>query len=67
MLGGVKERALEGYSLGLVASSTRVALSTIAGLESPELSPRQREGREVPSQANMVGTGRHCLEEMGAG
>lgn len=66
MLGGVKEGALEGYSVGLVASSTTVALSTTAGLESLELSPRQREGPDVPSQAQVVGTGRHCLEVVGA-
>lgn len=36
--------------MGLVASSTGVALSTTAGLESWELSPKQREGPGVPSR-----------------
>lgn len=38
-----------------MVSSARVALSTTAGLESPELSPRQKEGQEAPRKAKVAG------------
>lgn len=41
--------------MGLLVSSARVALSTKAGLESPELSPRQKEGQKAPRKAKVAG------------
>lgn len=40
--------------MGLLVSSARVALSTTAGLESRELSPRQ-EGQKAPRKAKVAG------------
>lgn len=41
--------------MGLLVSSARVALSTTAGLGSPELSPRQKEGQKAPRKAKVAG------------
>lgn len=38
-----------------MVSSARVALSTTAGHESPELSPRQKEGQEAPRKTKVAG------------